>query len=272
MKGLTPSARKIAYFRKDNPTAFKQAFRHFVGMLKDIGLIDGHTIAIDSFKIRAQNSQKNNFNQKKIDRHLDYIDDKIDQYQQARDQADQADLQQEIHRKIQHQEDKKNHFKSIERQLHESGQSQISLNDPDARSVILHRNITNVGYCLQTGYDGKHKLFTNNDTGTVNDTHSLASMAIDAKNLLGTGTMNVLADKGVCLPLVISRQRQEAASSPAAPRTASAPTARPRRAPNRTTTSSGSAPSPTTQKPIPTPAPTAPPSAARATSTRKTTT
>jgi transposase len=71
MRGLRPSARKIAYFRKDNPTAFKHAFRHFVLVLKDMDLISGETIAIDSFKIRAQNSLKNNFNQKKTDRHID---------------------------------------------------------------------------------------------------------------------------------------------------------------------------------------------------------
>lgn len=51
LKGLRPSARKIAYFRKDNATAFKLAFRHFVGLLKEWELIEGTTIAIDSFKI-----------------------------------------------------------------------------------------------------------------------------------------------------------------------------------------------------------------------------
>ena len=65
IKGLRPSARKVAYFRKNNPKAFKQAFRYFVLLLKNLDLIDGQTIAIDSFKIRAQNALKNNFNQKK---------------------------------------------------------------------------------------------------------------------------------------------------------------------------------------------------------------
>ena len=196
MKGLTPSARKIAYFRKDNARAFKAAFRHFVAMLKDMDLIEGSTIAIDSFKIRAQNSLKNNFNQKKIDRHIDYIDNKIEEYEQALDQADDEDQQQVIKEKIDYQKSKHDNYKQIERQLHDSGQSQISLNDPDARAVILHRNITNVGYCVQAGCDSKHKLFVNNDTGSVNDTRALAPMAIDAKNLLGVETMDVLADKG----------------------------------------------------------------------------
>lgn len=88
MRGLRPSARKIAYFRKNNPKAFKLAFRYFVMMLKEMNLISGETIAIDSFKIRAQNSLKNDFNQKKIDRHLEYIDGKIAEYETQLDNED----------------------------------------------------------------------------------------------------------------------------------------------------------------------------------------
>ena len=100
IKGLKPSARKIAYFRKNNAKAFKQAFRYFVVILKDLNLIDGQTIAIDSFKIRAQNASKNNFNQKKIDRHIKYIDDKIDDYQKQLEQEDSVDKQEDINQKI----------------------------------------------------------------------------------------------------------------------------------------------------------------------------
>ena len=196
LKGLNPSARKIAYFRKNNASAFKQAFRYFVLMLKDWDLIDGETIAIDSFKIRAQNSLKNNFNQKKIDRHIEYIDNKIEEYQNDLDQQDDELLKKKIEQKIDYQQTKKETYKHIEKQLNDSGQSQISLTDPDARSVVLHRNIINVGYCVQAGCDDKHKLFVNNDTGSVNDTNALSSMAIDAKELLGVETMNTLTDKG----------------------------------------------------------------------------
>jgi len=196
MKGLKPSARKIAYFRKNNPKAFKQAFRYFVVLLKEMKLIDGKTIAIDSFKIRAQNSLKNNFNQKKIDRHLDYIDNKINEYQQQLAKEDDLDEQKKINTKIDYQNAKKDNYKNLENQLKESGESQISLNDPDAKSVILHRNVVNVGYCVQAGCDGKHNLFINNDTGTVNDTHALSPMALDAKALLNLDEMDVITDKG----------------------------------------------------------------------------
>ena len=196
LKGLNPSARKIAYFRKNNAQAFKQAFRHFVKLLKEMNLIDGQTIAIDSFKIRAQNSLKNNFNEKKIDRHIDYIDTKIKEYEQQLDQEDALEKKMEIQKKIAYQNKKKDNYNEIRTQLDASGQSQISLTDPDARSVVLHRNIINVGYCVQAGCDSKHKLFVNNDTGTVNDTHALSPMALDAKELLGVQTMDVIADKG----------------------------------------------------------------------------
>ncbi len=88
LKGLKPSPRTICYFRANHAKAFKKAFQYFVLLLKEWKLIDGETIAIDSFKIRAQNSLKNNFNQKKIDRHINYIDNKIAEYQQQLNQAD----------------------------------------------------------------------------------------------------------------------------------------------------------------------------------------
>ena len=196
LKGLRPSARKVAYFRKQNATAFKKAFRYFVGLLKDWELIEGQTIAIDSFKIRAQNALKNNFNQKKLDRHIDYIDNKILQYQQQLDNQDNDLDTKEVHEKIEYQKSKKEKYQNVQKQLNDSGQRQISLIDPDAKAVVLHRNIVNVGYNVQAGCDAKHKLFVNNDTGTANDTHALSPMAIDAKELLGVQHMNTLTDKG----------------------------------------------------------------------------
>src|SRR5690606_37442196 len=76
-----PRYKTIADFRKIHSRAFRQVFRSFVLLLKDMELVDGKTIAVDSFKIRAQNSLKNNLNQSKINRHLEYIDNKIAEYE-----------------------------------------------------------------------------------------------------------------------------------------------------------------------------------------------
>ena len=196
LNGLKPSQRTICYFRKNNAKAFRAAFRYFVLVLKDWNLIDGETVAIDSFKIRAQNSLKNNFNQAKINRHVDYIDGKIDEYHAALDIADNEDTRTEFEQKIAYQHQKREGYKLLEKELEETGAAQISITDPDARAVVLHRNIVNVGYNVQAGCDSKHKLFINAQTGNVNDTHALADMAIEAKELLGLEHMNTLTDKG----------------------------------------------------------------------------
>ena len=76
-------------------------------MLKEMNLISGETIAIDSFKIRAQNSLKNNFNQKKIDRHLDYIDGKIAEYEEKLNEGDLDNISKdEIEDQIKWQQEK----------------------------------------------------------------------------------------------------------------------------------------------------------------------
>jgi len=196
LKGLRPSNRAIAYLRKNNTKAFKNAFRYFVLVLKDWDLVEGDVVAIDSFKIRAQNSLKNNFNQKKIDRHLRYIDEKIAEYEKQLDEEDQEGEHQELQGKIDHQQKKKQEYKRLEKELKDSGEYQISLTDPDARSVVMQRNSIHVGYNIQAVSDKKNKLLVHADTGSVNDTRALAPVALASKELLAKDSMIAIADKG----------------------------------------------------------------------------
>jgi len=131
LKGLTPHYRTIADFRKDNKTAFKKVFRQFATILKEWQLVEGKTIAIDSFKIRAQNALKNNYNQTKIDRQVKYIDDKIDEYLTELDKAEEEDK-----KHIQKQK-----YESLQKQLEQTGEKQISTTDADARAVFF-KNIS----------------------------------------------------------------------------------------------------------------------------------
>ena len=78
--GLTPNYHSIADFRKNNPKALRNTFKLFVLFLKEADLLGCQTIAIDGTKARAHNSKKNNYNQKKIDRHFAYIEEKTNQY------------------------------------------------------------------------------------------------------------------------------------------------------------------------------------------------
>jgi hypothetical protein len=134
-----PRYKTIADFRKDHSKAFREVFRRFVYLLRERDLIDGEGVAINSIKIRAGSSPKNNFNEKKLtERH-----------------------------------EKKAHYEQVSDQLKASGQGQISLNDPGSRPAILHKNIINVGYNVQAASESKHKLLVEYGTGEVNDTHAL---------------------------------------------------------------------------------------------------
>jgi len=196
LSGLRPKYKTISDFRKNHSRAFREVFRRFVCLLKEWKLIGGETVAIDSFKIRGSNSLKNNFNQAKLNRHLDYIDNQIAAYEALLDSNDSLEDKQELEAKIAKRHEKKAKYARLKAELEKSGEEQLSLTDPDSRSVILHKNIINVGYNIQASADAKHKLLLEYDTGDVNDTHALAPMAKQTKDLLGVESMNVLADKG----------------------------------------------------------------------------
>jgi len=195
LQGLKPSFRSIAYFRKENAAALKAAFRYFVILLQELELIEGQTIAIDSFKVRAQNSIRNNFNQKKVDRHINYIDNKIEQYEQQLESADATESE-EVKIKISKQKERRQKYEEIEKKLVESNETQISIIDADAKALHVNNNGTEVGYCIQAATDRKHKLFVHADIGAPTDKRELAPMALEVKNLLDLKQFNTLSDAG----------------------------------------------------------------------------
>ena len=196
LSGMRPHYKTIANFRKDHSKAFREVFRRFVCLLKEWGMIEGETVAIDSFKIRASNSLKNNFNEKKLKRNLDYIDNQIEEYEHLLDRCEQEEEMKATEKKIAERKQKQDFYQEVQKKLLSSDDEQISLTDPDSRAVILHRNIVNVGYNIQASSESKYKLFVEYDTGDVNDTHALAPIANSTKELLNTEFLNVLADKG----------------------------------------------------------------------------
>ena len=125
LRTLRPDHNTISNFRKDNPKAIKKVFRETIRIAKHFDLIGGVLLAGDSTKLRAQNSKKNNFNQKKIDRHLEYIDNKLAEYNQALCESDVASKE-EIKQKIEKQTQRKNKYKKLEKELEKTGQVQIS--------------------------------------------------------------------------------------------------------------------------------------------------
>ncbi len=192
---LKPDHNTISNFRRDNPKAIKKVFRETVRLAKYFNLIGGKLIAGDSTKLRAQNSKKNNFNQKKIDRHLAYIENKLREYNQALAESD-GDQKKQLEQEIQKQNHRKEVYHKIEKQLKESGESQISTSDPDSRQMITRNNITEVAYNVQTSVDSKHNLPIDYKVTNTNDSKAMGNMLQRAKSILHTNQFTALYDKG----------------------------------------------------------------------------
>jgi len=130
MKQLIPDHNTISNFRRDNEKAIRKVFRMTVSLAKNFDLIGGKLVAGDSTKLRAQNSKKNNFTPSKIEKHIAYIDAKLDEYNQALREADQ-DKKPIIEEKIQLQTERKVGYEAMQKELEKTGEVQISTSDPE---------------------------------------------------------------------------------------------------------------------------------------------
>jgi transposase len=194
LESLKPDHNTISNFRRDNPQAIKKVFRETVKIAKYFNLIGGTLIAGDSTKLRAQNSKKNNFNQKKIDRHKEYIDKKLKEYNDAlaENDGDKQDIEDEIDNHTKH----KKRYEDLEKKLKETGEKQISTSDPDSRQMIIRNNITEVAYNVQTTVDSDHNIPIDYKTTNQNDSKAMGSMLRRAKTILRKNTFTALYDKG----------------------------------------------------------------------------
>lgn len=192
---LQPDHNTISNFRRDNPKAIKKVFRETVKMANYFNLIGGTLIAGDSSKFRAQNSKKNNFNQKKISRHLDYIENKLQEYNEALAQSD-GDNKEQIEAQIEKHQQRAEGYHEIENQLKESGESQVSTSDPDSRQMITRNNITEVAYNVQTTVDAQNNLLIDYKVTNCNDVKAMGNMLRRAKSILRSNEFTALYDKG----------------------------------------------------------------------------
>jgi transposase len=195
LKCLRPDHNTIANFRRDNPKAIKKVFRTTVQIARHFDLIGGKLIAGDSTKLRAQNSKKNNFNQAKIERHIAYIDNKLEKYTRALSEHD-GDDKEHIEEDIKKQQDRKDQYRELEKKLKESGDNQISISDPDSRQIMLRNNITEVCYNVQTTVDAKHNIPIDYKVTNQNDSKAMGNMVQRAKSILRTNDFTALFDKG----------------------------------------------------------------------------
>jgi transposase len=197
MRGLIPDHNTIANFRKDNPKAIQKVFRSTVQLAKHFELIGGNLIAGDSTKLRAQNSKKNNFNEKKIERHLAYIDAKLDEYNSILAQEDgDVEKKKEAQDKIDKHLFHKAKYEQMQEIIKETECVQISTSDPDSRQMITRNNITEVAYNVQATVDAKYNLPIDFKVTNQNDSKAMGGMVRRAKTILKTKDFTALYDKG----------------------------------------------------------------------------
>jgi transposase len=199
---LAPDFKTIADFRKDNTKAIRMVCRGFVMICRKLNLFSDAFVAIDGSKFKAVNSSDRNFTQAKVKRRLEQIEKSIEQYlaeivsTDRQESSTVKDKSERLENKITKLKKEVEKLNKIEEQLNATPDKQISLTDPDARSM-RSRGTGIVGYNVQTAVDVKHHLIVAHDVTNVgNDRSQLSHMAKLAKEAIAEDDLTVVADKG----------------------------------------------------------------------------
>jgi transposase len=202
INNLHPDDKTICNFRKDNREALKKVFNEFVKCCKDMNLIGGELIAIDGSKFRAVNSKSNNFKEETLTDKIMRIDNNIESFFNQLDNNDNEEkndyelTSDEIEKKILELQERKKTYEGYREQLKSSGESQLSITDPDSRRMKDNGRI-DVCYNVQTSVDSKNKLILAFEvTNEENDLNLLSKVALETKKVLGVEKLDVVADKG----------------------------------------------------------------------------
>jgi len=200
---LMPAFKTIADFRKDNRQAIRRVCTEFVGVCRELELFSATLVAIDGSKFKAVNSRDQNFTRKSVKHRLRKTRANIDRYLAKLDQADQEEPEirevtaAELKRKIASMEAKMEELEGYEAEVEAHPDKQVSLTDPDSRSMMKAGGGSIVGYNLQTAVDSKHHLIAAHEvTNTGSDRNKLFSMANQATAALDTEALTVIADPG----------------------------------------------------------------------------
>jgi len=205
LERLTPDFKTIANFRKDNGSAIRKVCSQFVTLCRKLNLLTEATVAIDGSKFKAVNNRDNNFTTNKIKRRREQIEASIERYLSALETADRQEKADFTEAKIQRLQEKIALLKqqiakldTIETELEKTPDKQISLTDPDARSMATSgRGSGMVGYNVQTAVDTKNHLIVAHEVTNVgHDRSQLANMAEQAKTAISASDLNVVADRG----------------------------------------------------------------------------
>jgi transposase len=202
---LVPDHKTIADFRKDGGAAIKQVCVQFIEICRKIGLLAASSVAIDGSKFKAVNTRDKNFTRGKVERRRAQLEESVARYLAQLDTADRQEPSEELAAKTDHLKEKLVKLESemerlvaMEKMMLASPDQQISLTDPDSRSMATSgRGSGVVGYNVQVAVDTDHHLIIAHEvTNTGSDRAQLANIASQAKDVLGVEKLEAVADRG----------------------------------------------------------------------------
>jgi transposase len=202
---LAPDHKTIADFRRDNGPAIRKVCAQFVALCRAIGLLRRASVAIDGSKFKAVNNRDKNFTRAKMERRLAQIEESVARYLSQLDTADRQEPSEALAAKTAHLKEKLaklasevERLKAIEQAMLASPDQQISLTDPDSRSMATSgRGSGVVGYNVQVAVDTQHHLIVTHEvTNSGSDRSQLANIAMQAKEVLGAEQLEAVADRG----------------------------------------------------------------------------
>jgi len=201
---LTPDFKTIADFRQDNGPAIRATCRQFGMLCRQLELFSEAIIAIDGSKFKAVNNRDKNFTPNKLQRRMEQIEASIDRYLSALDVTDrqEGEVAQakavRLKDKIAALKQQMQQFKQMKIAVNAAPGQQISLTDPDARSMATSGKGTGiVGYNVQVAVDTtSHLIVAHEVTNVGHDRGQLSKMGEQAQEATGNNALTVVADRG----------------------------------------------------------------------------
>src|SRR5262249_30665136 len=202
---LVPDHKTIADFRKDNCSALRRVCARFVELCREMGLLTKASVAIDGSKFKAVNNRDKNFTRAKVQRRRAQLEESVARYLSQLDTADRQEPTEALAAKATRLTEKLTKLKEemgklavYEKQMLASPDQQISLTDPDSRSMATSgRGSGVVGYNVQVAVDTENHLIVAHEvTNSGSDRAQLANMAKQGKGVLRTEGLEAVADRG----------------------------------------------------------------------------
>jgi len=202
---LVPDHKTVADFRKDSGHAIRKVCARFVELCREMGLLATASVAIDGSKFKAVNNRDRNFTRAKLERRRAQLEESVIRYLSQLDTADRQEPSEglvtkttRLKEKLTKLAEEMQRLDALEARMLAAPDQQISLTDPDSRSMATSgRGSGVVGYNVQVAVDTEHHLIVTHEVTNVGtDRSQLAHMAKETKAALEANTLDVVADRG----------------------------------------------------------------------------